>query len=149
MNQAMWRNPRTQRNVALLRDDPQVCLWGPDQGEQACGDTGPGRMLEPAELARGGMDLELEEADEERFELRRALEAHVGALVEAKVDAAEFQGCILELRKDLARVKVMYQRAAARATKLEAMYYTLKDAKEGVERDDATRVEPTWRGAAA
>ncbi|ONF43491.1 bifunctional 4'-phosphopantothenoylcysteine decarboxylase/phosphopantothenoylcysteine synthetase [Marinobacter lutaoensis] len=51
MNQAMWRNPRTQRNVALLRDDPQVCLWGPDQGEQACGDTGPGRMLEPAELA--------------------------------------------------------------------------------------------------
>lgn len=42
MNQAMWRNPRTQRNVALLRDDPQVCLWGPDQGEQACGDTGPG-----------------------------------------------------------------------------------------------------------
>ena len=63
--------------------------------------------------------------------------------------AAEFQGCILELRKDLARVKVMYQRAAARATKLEAMYYTLKDAKEGVERDDATRMEPTWRGAAA
>ena len=43
----------------------------------------------------------------------------------------------------------MYQRAAARATKLEAMYYTLKDAKEGVERDDATRMEPTWRGAAA
>ena len=51
MNQAMWRNPRTQRNVALLRDDPQVCLWGPDQGEQACGDLGPGRMLEPAAIA--------------------------------------------------------------------------------------------------
>lgn len=50
MNQAMWRNARTQRNVALLADDPQVSLWGPDQGEQACGDTGPGRMLEPQAL---------------------------------------------------------------------------------------------------
>ncbi|SFR81792.1 phosphopantothenoylcysteine decarboxylase / phosphopantothenate--cysteine ligase [Marinobacter daqiaonensis] len=46
MNQAMWRNFRTQRNVALLEEDPQVSLWGPDQGSQACGDTGPGRMLE-------------------------------------------------------------------------------------------------------
>ncbi len=51
MNQAMWRNCRTQRNLALLADDPQVTLWGPDQGEQACGDTGPGRMLEPQALA--------------------------------------------------------------------------------------------------
>ncbi|MDX1458047.1 MAG: bifunctional phosphopantothenoylcysteine decarboxylase/phosphopantothenate--cysteine ligase CoaBC, partial [Marinobacter sp.] len=51
MNQAMWRNGRTQRNVALLQADPQITLWGPDQGEQACGDTGPGRMLEPQELA--------------------------------------------------------------------------------------------------
>lgn len=51
MNQAMWKNHRTQRNVRLLSDDPQVTVWGPDQGEQACGDTGPGRMLEPATLA--------------------------------------------------------------------------------------------------
>ncbi|MDX1756391.1 MAG: bifunctional phosphopantothenoylcysteine decarboxylase/phosphopantothenate--cysteine ligase CoaBC [Marinobacter sp.] len=51
MNQAMWRNRRTQRNVELLQADPQVTLWGPDQGEQACGDTGPGRMLEPQALA--------------------------------------------------------------------------------------------------
>jgi hypothetical protein len=47
-----------------------------------------------------------------------------------KVDNAEFQGTILELRKELARVKVKYQRAAARCTKLEAMYYTLKDARD-------------------
>ncbi len=51
MNQAMWRNARTQRAVALLEQDPQVSVWGPDQGEQACGDVGPGRMLEPDELA--------------------------------------------------------------------------------------------------
>jgi phosphopantothenoylcysteine decarboxylase/phosphopantothenate--cysteine ligase len=59
MNQAMWKNHRTQRTMALLADDPQITVWGPDQGEQACGDTGPGRMLEPAELARrvlGGAD---------------------------------------------------------------------------------------------
>lgn len=51
MNQAMWRNARTQRNRALLADDPQFRIWGPDAGDQACGDTGPGRMLAPAVLA--------------------------------------------------------------------------------------------------
>src|SRR5690606_28908803 len=54
-----WRNTRTQRNIRLLAEDPQVTLWGPDQGEQACGDTGPGRMLEPqvlADLVNGGGD---------------------------------------------------------------------------------------------
>lgn len=51
MNQAMWKNHRTQRNMQLLADDPQISIWGPDRGEQACGDTGPGRMLEPATLA--------------------------------------------------------------------------------------------------
>lgn len=50
MNQAMWRNSRTQRNMSLLAGDPQISVWGPDQGEQACGDTGPGRMLEAQTL---------------------------------------------------------------------------------------------------
>lgn len=51
MNQAMWSNHRTQRNMKLLAEDPQISVWGPDQGEQACGDTGPGRMLAPEALA--------------------------------------------------------------------------------------------------
>ncbi|WP_100638004.1 bifunctional phosphopantothenoylcysteine decarboxylase/phosphopantothenate--cysteine ligase CoaBC [Marinobacter salexigens] len=51
MNQAMWGNERTQRNIRLLECDLQISLWGPDQGEQACGDNGPGRMLEAAEIA--------------------------------------------------------------------------------------------------
>jgi phosphopantothenoylcysteine decarboxylase/phosphopantothenate--cysteine ligase len=51
MNQAMWRNARTQRNISLLAADPQITVWEPAQGEQACGDTGPGRMPEPADLA--------------------------------------------------------------------------------------------------
>lgn len=46
MNQAMWRHPATQRNAACLQQDGWRLL-GPDSGEQACGDTGPGRMLEP------------------------------------------------------------------------------------------------------
>lgn len=49
MNQAMWRAPQTQANAVTLTEQ-QVALWGPGVGEQACGDTGPGRMLEPTEL---------------------------------------------------------------------------------------------------
>jgi phosphopantothenoylcysteine decarboxylase / phosphopantothenate---cysteine ligase len=46
MNQAMWRHPATQRNAARLQADGWQLL-GPDSGDQACGDVGPGRMLEP------------------------------------------------------------------------------------------------------
>ncbi len=49
MNQQMWQNPATQANVTLLRDRG-VTLLGPATGGQACGETGPGRMLEPLEL---------------------------------------------------------------------------------------------------
>jgi phosphopantothenoylcysteine decarboxylase/phosphopantothenate--cysteine ligase len=49
MNVEMWENPATQRNVAQLRADG-VALLGPAQGDQACGETGYGRMLEPGEL---------------------------------------------------------------------------------------------------
>ena len=49
MNEAMWSGPATRRNVATLRGDGAVVL-GPVQGLQACGDTGPGRMMEPEEV---------------------------------------------------------------------------------------------------
>ena len=49
MNRQMWQNPATQRNVATLRGDG-VTLLGPASGEQACGETGAGRMLEAAEI---------------------------------------------------------------------------------------------------
>ncbi|WP_151637211.1 bifunctional phosphopantothenoylcysteine decarboxylase/phosphopantothenate--cysteine ligase CoaBC [Noviherbaspirillum aerium] len=49
MNVEMWQNPATQRNAAQLRADG-VKLLGPDAGEQACGETGMGRMLEPEQL---------------------------------------------------------------------------------------------------
>lgn len=46
MNTQMWLRPAMQRNVATLRADG-VGVWGPDAGEQACGETGMGRMVEP------------------------------------------------------------------------------------------------------
>jgi phosphopantothenoylcysteine decarboxylase / phosphopantothenate---cysteine ligase len=49
MNQAMWSNPATRDNVALLQERGAQML-GPAEGEQACGETGPGRMLEPFAL---------------------------------------------------------------------------------------------------
>lgn len=49
MNVEMWQNPATQRNVAQLRADG-IQILGPDAGEQACGETGMGRMLEPEQL---------------------------------------------------------------------------------------------------
>jgi len=49
MNREMWDNPATRRNAARLREDG-VALLGPADGEQACGETGPGRMAEPCEL---------------------------------------------------------------------------------------------------
>jgi phosphopantothenoylcysteine decarboxylase/phosphopantothenate--cysteine ligase len=50
MNQQMWANPATTANVALLKDRGLTIL-GPGEGDQACGETGPGRMLEPEQLA--------------------------------------------------------------------------------------------------
>lgn len=51
MNQGMWRNPATEANVAVLKQRG-IESWGPAEGDQACGETGPGRMLEPEELIR-------------------------------------------------------------------------------------------------
>lgn len=50
MNREMWTAAATQRNLAQLRDD-SVQVLGPAAGEQACGETGLGRMLEPADIA--------------------------------------------------------------------------------------------------
>jgi len=49
MNQQMWAHPAVQANLATLRARG-VTVLGPAAGEQACGDVGSGRMLEPAEL---------------------------------------------------------------------------------------------------
>ena len=49
MNQAMWRHPATQANAKLLAERGVLSV-GPADGAQACGDVGPGRMTEPADI---------------------------------------------------------------------------------------------------
>jgi phosphopantothenoylcysteine decarboxylase/phosphopantothenate--cysteine ligase len=50
MNQQMWKATATQRNIATLQEDG-VTFIGPASGEQACGDVGSGRMVEPVDIA--------------------------------------------------------------------------------------------------
>ncbi|ELY4093812.1 bifunctional phosphopantothenoylcysteine decarboxylase/phosphopantothenate--cysteine ligase CoaBC [Cronobacter sakazakii] len=49
MNQQMYRNIATQQNIERLASRG-LHIWGPDSGSQACGDVGPGRMLDPLEI---------------------------------------------------------------------------------------------------
>jgi len=56
MNQAMWANPAVQANRGLL-EARGIRFLGPAAGDQACGETGPGRMLEPTEIAAALLDL--------------------------------------------------------------------------------------------
>ncbi|MDU8909652.1 bifunctional phosphopantothenoylcysteine decarboxylase/phosphopantothenate--cysteine ligase CoaBC [Aestuariicoccus sp. MJ-SS9] len=49
MNVRMWEHPATQRNLAVLRGDG-VAVVGPNEGDMACGEFGPGRMSEPLEI---------------------------------------------------------------------------------------------------
>jgi len=51
MNRVMWAHPATQANAAMLRGRGAVIL-GPAEGDQACGETGPGRMLEPIQIVQ-------------------------------------------------------------------------------------------------
>jgi phosphopantothenoylcysteine decarboxylase/phosphopantothenate--cysteine ligase len=50
MNQGMWNDSSTQSNLQILQNKG-VAVFGPANGSQACGDIGPGRMLEPEQLA--------------------------------------------------------------------------------------------------
>jgi len=56
MNQAMWSNAATQENLQALRSRG-MAIFGPGSGEQACGDVGLGRMLEPQELLEASAAL--------------------------------------------------------------------------------------------
>ncbi|MFM8758629.1 MAG: bifunctional phosphopantothenoylcysteine decarboxylase/phosphopantothenate--cysteine ligase CoaBC, partial [Methylophilaceae bacterium] len=56
MNKQMWEHPATQRNIRQLAQDG-VLILGPDCGEQACGEHGQGRMLEPEQIVEGLLQL--------------------------------------------------------------------------------------------
>lgn len=50
MNHVMWEHPATRRNYHIL-SERGIRVIGPEDGDQACGETGPGRMMEPADIA--------------------------------------------------------------------------------------------------
>nr|WP_233353844.1 flavoprotein [Maricaulis maris] len=56
MNVRMWEHPATQRNLATLKGDG-VHFVGPDEGDMACGEFGPGRLAEPDEIADAAASL--------------------------------------------------------------------------------------------
>ncbi len=49
MNVRMWQHPATQRNIRVLTNDG-ILFVGPNEGDMACGECGPGRMAEPVEI---------------------------------------------------------------------------------------------------
>ena len=61
MNQVMYQAPATQANLTTLKQR-QVTLWGPAAGVQACGDVGPGRMVNPDELVTAVVDYFIQQA---------------------------------------------------------------------------------------
>ncbi|MEQ8408807.1 MAG: bifunctional phosphopantothenoylcysteine decarboxylase/phosphopantothenate--cysteine ligase CoaBC [Gammaproteobacteria bacterium] len=56
MNQGMWADAATQANLQVL-GQRQIHIFGPDSGEQACGDVGAGRMIEPLALSAACAEL--------------------------------------------------------------------------------------------
>ncbi|RKZ37986.1 MAG: bifunctional phosphopantothenoylcysteine decarboxylase/phosphopantothenate--cysteine ligase CoaBC [Gammaproteobacteria bacterium] len=56
MNRQMWQAAATQANLGLLLSRG-VTILGPDSGDQACGELGPGRMMEPAAIAEASLAL--------------------------------------------------------------------------------------------
>ena len=56
MNQQMWADTGTQRNLLMIQEKG-VHVFGPADGSQACGEVGPGRMLEPAEIAAAAAEV--------------------------------------------------------------------------------------------
>ncbi len=56
MNQQMWLDLSTQKNLLHLQEKG-ISIFGPDSGSQACGEEGPGRMLEPAQLLQMAAEI--------------------------------------------------------------------------------------------
>ena len=71
MNIEMWAHPATRRNIATLLNDG-INVVGPAEGDLACGETGPGRMVEPDQLLRA-VAAQLADGDGKSLAGRKAL----------------------------------------------------------------------------
>jgi phosphopantothenoylcysteine decarboxylase/phosphopantothenate--cysteine ligase len=72
MNVRMWNHPATQRNLATLRGDG-VRICGPEEGPMACGEFGPGRMSEVADIVKAIEAFFAERAQDQKLAGRRVL----------------------------------------------------------------------------
>jgi phosphopantothenoylcysteine decarboxylase/phosphopantothenate--cysteine ligase len=92
MNHVMWANEAVQANRRLL-ESRGVRILGPDTGDQACGETGPGRMLQPDEIAKivaGPVAVATRETTREASPLRgKTVMVTAGPTVEA-IDPMRF-----------------------------------------------------------
>lgn len=73
MNREMYQAAATQENISVL-EQRGLLIWGPGVGPQACGDIGPGRMLEPAQLVTRVVDF---------FNLQKSLFSNVNITITA------------------------------------------------------------------
>ena len=105
MNAAMWDHPATQAHVRTLRERGLKVIE-PDIGDQACGDTGPGRLPEPAQLR-----AELEELCAERNMQGLAAIVTAGPTREA-IDPARFLSNFSTGRMGCAVAEALLQRGA-------------------------------------
>ncbi len=100
MNQAMWANPAVQANRALL-EARGVRFLGPAEGDQACGETGPGRMTEPSAIAEA-----LAEAPGRlRLQSLKGLKVMITAGPDSRADRSRPLHHESELRKDGVRAR--------------------------------------------
>ncbi|MFK7912416.1 MAG: bifunctional phosphopantothenoylcysteine decarboxylase/phosphopantothenate--cysteine ligase CoaBC [Pseudomonadales bacterium] len=100
MNQAMWRHPATSRNCQRLQDDGALLL-GPDSGAQACGDVGPGRMLEPHAI---GAALQTLVASTDSTDSN---DQTWGLIERPEIDVDQTIGQILETGPDLSGARIL------------------------------------------
>jgi phosphopantothenoylcysteine decarboxylase/phosphopantothenate--cysteine ligase len=107
MNRVMWANAATQANVATLRQRG-VAVFGPGVGEQACGETGEGRMREPTDLVADLTEALAEATTPKRLSGRRVL-VSAGPTFE-DIDPVRFVG-----NRSSGRMGFAVAEAAARA----------------------------------
>ncbi len=134
MNKQMWKNPATQRNIEQLKQD-NVAIFGPDDGVQACGETGLGRMLEAPNLLKlvnahftpkllnGKQVLITAGATREMIDPVRAItNLSSGKMAYALAEAAAEMGAIVTLISGVTTVAAPQSIANILASSAETMY---------------------------
>ena len=146
MNRQMWQAPPTQRNIQTLAADG-VCIIGPASGEQACGDIGEGRMMEPDDI-RESVRLSLHKpmrdmrvvistgATAENIDTMRTISnrssGRMGFAVAAACHLAGARVCVIAANTSVSPPPVLPAGSIVRATTNEQMHKALiKECADG------------------